>query len=73
MTYEKKDSQMRCPGCRRYSLKRKDERITCSTCGYTLTPGEEARFRLYELLKTVASQPFLVTSVYTTRMHAFIT
>jgi ribosomal protein L37AE/L43A len=51
MAYEKKESQMRCPGCRRYSLKRKDERITCGTCGYALNPGEEARFRLYELLK----------------------
>jgi ribosomal protein L37AE/L43A len=46
-----KESQMRCPGCKRFSLKRKDEGVSCNTCGYTLTPGEESRYRLYELLK----------------------
>ena len=51
MAYEKKDSEMKCPGCRRFSLRRRDQTVSCATCGYTLTPGEEARFRLYELLK----------------------
>ncbi len=51
MAYERKESQMHCPGCRRYTLKRKDGKVSCATCGYTLTPGEEVRFRLYELLK----------------------
>ncbi|MGA2663503.1 MAG: hypothetical protein ABSF83_00960 [Nitrososphaerales archaeon] len=51
MTYEKKESQMRCPGCKRFSLKRGATAVSCGTCGYTLSPGEEARFRLYELLK----------------------
>ena len=51
MGYEKKDSEMRCPSCRRFSLKRKEVGVSCTTCGYSLTPGEEARFRLYEMLK----------------------
>lgn len=46
-----KESEMRCPGCKRFSLGRKGEGVTCSFCGYTLTPGEEARYRLYEMLK----------------------
>lgn len=46
-----KQSEMRCPGCKRASLSRKDEGVSCSTCGYRLTPGEETRYRLYELLK----------------------
>ncbi len=51
MSYEKKDSEMHCPGCKRYGLKRRDQSVSCVTCGYTLTPGEEARYRLYEMLK----------------------
>jgi ribosomal protein L37AE/L43A len=51
VTYEKKDSRMHCPGCRKYSLKRNDVGVACSYCGYTLSPGEETRYRLYELLK----------------------
>ena len=51
MAHEKKDSEMRCPGCKRFSLRRREQGVSCSTCGYTLTPGEEARYRLYELLK----------------------
>ena len=41
---------MRCPGCKRNTLKRGDTAVSCTFCGYTLTPGEEARYRLYELL-----------------------
>jgi ribosomal protein L37AE/L43A len=47
-----RDKEMKCPGCSRLSLKRKENGVTCSTCGYTLTPGEEVRFRLYEMLKS---------------------
>jgi hypothetical protein len=32
-------------------LRRKEEGVSCSFCGYRLTAGEEARYRLYELLK----------------------
>jgi ribosomal protein L37AE/L43A len=51
MAYANKESEMRCPGCKRFSLSRKDEGVSCSFCGYKLAPGEEARYRLYELLK----------------------
>jgi len=46
-----RESEMRCPGCKRNSLKRKETVVSCSFCGYTLTAGEEARYRLYELLR----------------------
>jgi len=48
---EGSSQEMKCPGCRRLSLKRREAGVSCSTCGYTLTPGEEVRFRLYEMLK----------------------
>ena len=54
LAYEKRKesgSEMHCPGCKRSSLKRREFGVTCTFCGYTLTAGEEARFRLYELLK----------------------
>lgn len=43
--------EMKCPRCGRASLKRKESGVVCSFCGNVLSPGEEARFRLYELLK----------------------
>jgi ribosomal protein L37AE/L43A len=46
-----KESEMRCPGCKKYTLRRKEQGVSCTYCGYTLSPGEEARYRLYELLK----------------------
>ena len=51
LAYADKESEMRCPGCKKYSLKRKEDGVSCSYCGYRLTPGEEARYRLYEMLK----------------------
>ncbi|HUI01700.1 MAG TPA: hypothetical protein VLX56_08740 [Nitrososphaerales archaeon] len=51
-TNDSKD--MKCPGCGRLNLKRKESGVVCSFCGYVLSPGEETRFRLYEMLK----QPF---------------
>ena len=51
LDHRNKESEMRCPGCKRFSLRRKEEGVACSFCGYRLTPGEEARYRLYELLK----------------------
>lgn len=48
----KNDSKdMKCPKCGKPSLKRKEGGVTCGFCGYILSPGEETRFRLYELLK----------------------
>ncbi len=46
-----KGSEMRCPGCKKNSLKRRETAVSCGFCGYTLSPGEEARYRLYEMLK----------------------
>jgi ribosomal protein L37AE/L43A len=43
--------EMRCPKCGRNALKRKDAGVACGFCGYLLSPGEEVRFRLYEMLK----------------------
>jgi len=42
---------MKCPKCGKPSLKRKESGVVCGFCGYSLSPGEETRFRLYELLK----------------------
>jgi ribosomal protein L37AE/L43A len=42
---------MKCPMCGKLSLKRKENGVICSFCGYILSPGEEVKFRLYELLK----------------------
>jgi ribosomal protein L37AE/L43A len=48
----KNDSkEMKCPKCGRATLKRKENGVVCSFCGYILSPGEEVKFRLYELLK----------------------
>ncbi len=49
------NSEMKCPKCGKYTLKRGPEKILCKFCGYALSPGEEARFRLYELLKEPGS------------------
>ncbi len=42
---------MKCPKCGKPSLKRQESGVTCKFCGYALSPGEEVKFRLYELLK----------------------
>ena len=42
---------MKCPKCGKASLKRKDDGIICNFCGYILSPGEDVKYRLYELLK----------------------
>jgi ribosomal protein L37AE/L43A len=48
---------MKCPKCGKPSLKRKDSGagVMCNFCGYALSPGEEVKFRLYELLKQSSS------------------
>ncbi len=43
--------QMKCPKCGRFDLKETGQGISCRVCGYTLSPGEGDRFRLYKLLK----------------------
>ena len=43
--------EMKCPMCGKPSLKRKESGVICNFCGYILSPGEDVKFRLYELLK----------------------
>jgi len=42
---------MKCPKCGRLDLKETGKGVTCRVCGYTLSPGENDRYRLYRLLK----------------------
>jgi ribosomal protein L37AE/L43A len=49
------NSEMKCPRCGKYTLKRGAEKIGCRFCGYVLSPGEETRFRLYEMLREQSS------------------
>lgn len=43
--------RMKCPKCGRFDLNETGQGVTCKVCGYTLTPGENDKFRLYKLLK----------------------
>lgn len=43
--------EMKCPKCGRLDLKETGKGVTCRVCGYTLSPGENDRYRLYRLLK----------------------
>lgn len=42
---------MKCPKCGRLELRETGKGVTCRICGYTLSPGEGDRFRLYKLLR----------------------
>jgi len=42
---------MRCPKCGRFDLRDTEQGITCRVCGYTLSPGESDKYRLFKLLK----------------------
>lgn len=43
--------RMKCPKCGRFDLNETGQGVTCKVCGYTLTPGESDKFRLFKLLK----------------------
>ena len=43
--------EMRCPKCGRLDLRETGQGVSCRVCGYTLSPGESDKFRLYKLLK----------------------
>ncbi|MDA4120740.1 MAG: hypothetical protein OK413_01350 [Thaumarchaeota archaeon] len=43
--------EMKCPKCGRFELRETGQGITCRICGYTLSPGEADKHRLYRLLK----------------------
>lgn len=45
------DDKMKCPKCGRFDLRETGQGVSCRVCGYTLTPGENDKFRLYKLLK----------------------
>jgi ribosomal protein L37AE/L43A len=43
--------EMKCPKCGKFDLRQVGEGVMCRVCGYSLTPGEVDKFRLYRLLK----------------------
>ena len=43
--------EMKCPMCGRLELRETGEGVRCRICGYTLSPGEGDKFRLFKLLK----------------------
>jgi ribosomal protein L37AE/L43A len=43
--------EMKCPKCGRFELRESGQGITCRVCGYTLSPGEADKHRLFRLLK----------------------
>ena len=45
------DQKMKCPKCGLYSLREGDDKIMCKACGYALTAGQAAKFRLFKLLE----------------------
>ena len=43
--------EMKCPKCGRFDLRESSEGIRCRVCGYTLSPGEVDKYRLFRMLK----------------------
>lgn len=43
--------EMKCPKCGRLELRETVEGVKCRICGYTLSPGEGDKYRLFQLLK----------------------
>ena len=43
--------EMKCPKCGRFDLRETPEGVTCRVCGYSLSPGENDKYRLYKMLK----------------------
>jgi ribosomal protein L37AE/L43A len=48
--------EMKCPKCGRLDLRESGQGVTCRVCGYTLSPGESDKFRLFRLLKEEEKQ-----------------
>ena len=46
--------EMKCPKCGKLELRETPEGVKCRICGYTLSPGEGDKFRLFKLLKDEA-------------------
>jgi ribosomal protein L37AE/L43A len=43
--------EMKCPRCGRLELRMTAAGVQCKICGYTLSPGESDKYRLYQLLR----------------------
>ncbi|MGP8124879.1 MAG: hypothetical protein ACLQEQ_03305 [Nitrososphaerales archaeon] len=43
--------EMKCPKCGKLELRETPEGVKCKICGYTLSPGEGDKFRLFRILK----------------------
>ena len=48
--------EMKCPKCGRLELRETIEGVRCRVCGYTLSPGESDKFRLFRLLRDEAKR-----------------
>ena len=51
MKKEPVGDEMKCPKCGRFGLRETPQGVTCRTCGYSLSPGEGDKFRLFRLLR----------------------
>jgi ribosomal protein L37AE/L43A len=43
--------EMKCPKCGRFALRESEDGVRCKICGYSLTPGEVDKFRLFRVLR----------------------
>lgn len=43
--------EMKCPKCGRFDLRESSDGVKCAVCGYTLSPGEVDKFRLFRILR----------------------
>jgi rubredoxin len=43
--------EMKCPKCGRFDLRESEDGVRCKVCGYSLSPGEVDKFRLFRLLR----------------------
>ena len=48
---DERELEMKCPKCGRFSLRQMEASVACSFCGHQLTPGQEANFRLFQMLR----------------------
>jgi len=48
--------EMKCPKCGRLELREAPDGVKCRICGYTLSPGEGDKYRLFQLLKDEAKR-----------------
>jgi ribosomal protein L37AE/L43A len=46
-----RDEEMKCPSCHRFGLRETSHGADCKVCGYQLSPGEAAKFRLFKLVR----------------------